>query len=167
MYIPISFVGVSSTCGRFYRLLTSLEAPRYSQTRSAGGTNEHRHIPASAHGLLRARFARASQTIRFGYGHFNTKKLHRLIFQTPERLSKGYQSLCTHTTLTRCSPTPRSDRYFRCPASAHGLLRARFARASQTIRSGQQHFLPLPVFINATVTQHKDRTWHAPQKGVY
>ena len=40
------------------------------ETRSAGGTNGHRHIPTSAHGLLRARFARASQTIRFGYRHF-------------------------------------------------------------------------------------------------
>ena len=40
-------------------------------------------------------------------------------------------------------------------ASAHGLIRARFARASQTIRSGQQHFSTLPAFINATIAQLK------------
>ena len=122
---------------------------------------------------LRRPFASANNTS-------NTKKLHRLTHLTPELLSNGYLSLCTHITITRCSSTPRSDTHSQCTRlrswSASRSLRSRFA--DQSLRPAA-HSNPAGVHKHndtsstntpgQTTAIHKppithDRTWHAPQR---
>ena len=112
----------------------------------------------------------------------STKKLHRLTLQTPERLSKRYQSLCARTT-----PGVRQHRdqthisialppLMVCCTLASFALHRPFVPASSTFQNNtavhKHHNGPSPNTSGQTTSIHKphtsqDRTWHAPQKGVY
>ena len=131
MYTPISSLDVPSICDEFSRPFTSLEAPQHYQIRSAGGTYGHRHIPASAHGLLqrslRSRFADHSLRLP------TLQALRNCIDEHVKHLSDS-QKVTNPSVLIQHSPGARQHRDQTHTSTAPPPLMVCFALASLALR---------------------------------